>query len=96
MPVVTQPKNKVYKKFHNMYQKNFTDSELLQFQKEIISFLGDINVDLCKAIYNPEKESTNEFTEVLRFEVPFRDKKVKILLGIISILLLSFDRICCL
>lgn len=80
MPVITQPKNKIYKKLHNMYSTS-TSSELLKFQKKILTFLGDIDVGLCKSIYNPEKQSTSEFTEVLRFEVPFHDKRIKIFLG---------------
>ena len=81
MPVITQPKNRIYKKFH-IPLSNSTNVELFLFQKEILAFLGDIDVDLCRAIYNPEKQITNEFTEVLRFEIPFSDKKVKIFLGI--------------
>lgn len=80
MPVASKSKNKILQKFRKPYYKS-TNTELRKFQKQIVNFFGEINSEFCECIYKQKNFVTNEYTEVLRFELPFTDMKVKIYLG---------------
>lgn len=80
MPVASNSKNKILQKFRKPHYKS-TNAELRRFQKQVVNFFGEINSEFCECIYKQENFVTNEYTEVLRFELPFTDMKVKIYLG---------------
>lgn len=81
IPVFTQSRNKNYKKFREACATSM-NSKLSKLQRKIVKFLSKVDTELCSSFYRSQNCSTFEPTEILKFELPFTDMKVKIFLGL--------------
>lgn len=80
MPVLTHPRKKQHEKLRKAYARS-SNSELSRLQEMIVSFLGEIDSDLCLSVFQSQEHVCWEATELLKFDIPFVDMKVRIYLG---------------